>query len=120
MKKNIIGVLIITFLLTSCTHKVIAEFKITNNTEYNIDSLKIEPNINLTEKYISLEQGETSSYQADMTSIPKTDGGYQISFLINKQKETQVFGYYTNGYPLEKRTKIIIEKDTILIDQVFD
>ena len=120
MNQNIIGILIFTMILTSCSNKVVADFEIINNTEFNIDSLKIEPNICDVGKYISLKKGEKAEYKSDMTTIAKTDGAYQISFLVNGINKTQVFGYYTNGYPLERITKIKIEKDTILIDQVFE
>ncbi|WP_053971754.1 hypothetical protein [Mangrovimonas sp. ST2L15] len=120
MKQNIIGILVFTLILTSCSNKVVADFEIMNNTEFNIDSLKIEPNISDVGKYISLKEGEKAEYKSDMTTISKTDGAYQITFLVNGINKTQVFGYYTNGYPLEKITKIKIEKDTVLIDQVFD
>ena len=120
MKKNIIRILIFTLILTSCSNKVVADFEIINNTEFNIDSLKIEPNISNVGKYISLKKGEKAEYKSDMTTIAKTDGDYQISFLVNGIIKTQVFGYYTNGYPLERITKIKIEKDTILINQVFE
>ena len=119
MKKNIIIILILILTLTSCDNKVIADFEIMNNTEFNIDSLKIEPNTSDVGKYISLKKGEISEYKSDMTPIPKTDGDYQISFSVNGINKTQIFGYYTNGYPLEKITKIKIEKDTIVIDQIF-
>ena len=120
MKQNIIGILIFTMILTSCSNKVVADFEIINNTEFNIDSLKIEPNISDVGKYISLKKGKKAEYKSDMTTIAKTDGAYQISFLVNGINKTQVFGYFTNGYPLERITKIKIEKDTILIDQVFE
>lgn len=120
MKKNIIGILISILILTSCSNKVIAEFEIMNDTEFNIDSLKIEPNISNLGKYIFLKKGEKFQYKSDMTTIAKTDGSYEISFLVNGINKTQVFGYYTNGYPLERITKIKIEKDTIMIDQVFE
>ena len=119
MIKYIIGFFITVSTLISCNNKEVAEFKITNNTDYKIDSLKIEPNIIETGKYISLKKGEEVKYKSDMTTIAKTDGAYQISFLINGKNKKQVFGYYTNGYPLEKITEIKIEKDTILIKQIF-
>ena len=119
MKKNIVRILIIMLALASCKNKIIADFEIKNNTGFNLDSLKIEPNIDEINKYISLEKGEKIEYKCDMTTIPKTDGGYQISFLINGKKKTLAFGYYSNGYPSEIITKIKIEKDTLLINQVF-
>lgn len=117
---KIMGFLIMILLLTSCSHKVIADFQVTNNTEFDIDSLKIEPNINEATKYISLKKGEMVEYKSDMTTIAKVDGGYTISFIIDGENKVQNFGYYTNGNPLpfEEITKIEIKNDTILIEQI--
>lgn len=120
MKRSIIGLLILSFISTSCSNKVVADFEITNNTEFTIDSLKVEPNLSDKGKYISLKKGEKTKYKSDMTSIDKIDGAYQISFLLNGISKTEVFGYYSNGYPLERITKIEIEKDTILFDQILE
>ncbi len=120
MKKNILGVLLITLNLISCDYETIADFEIKNNTGFKIDSLKIEPNINKTQQYISLHKGDKIKYKCNMTSIPKVDGAYKISFLINGKYKSEIFGYYTNGSPLEKITKIKIERDTIIINQIFE
>ena len=56
-----------------------------------------------------------------MTNLPKVDGDYLLTFKKNQaNKEIKRFGYFTNGYPLEEITKIQIDKDTVLIDQIFD
>ncbi len=119
MQKNLIIFFGILLLFLSCDDPVTADFEIINNTGIKIDSLVIEPNINEKGKYISLMPAEKVEYKADMTTIAQIDGPYFISFNSNTEKRTQMFGYYTNGYPQEKITKIKIEKDTILINQIY-
>jgi len=119
MRIKILGLIIMILVWTSCTSKVIANFEIVNNTGHEIDSLKIEPNTSEMGKFISIKKEGKVKYKSDMTGIMKVDGAYELSFLLNKQKKTMWFGYYTNGYPLEKVTKIVMERDTILINQIF-
>ena len=115
MRKNIIGIFSLLLILTSCNDSVIMDFEIVNYSGFPIDSLKIEPNNNEEGKFISLKQGEKVAYKSDMSTIAKADGAYQISFVMDGKEQTQTFGYYTNGYPLEKRMKIEIRKDTLLV-----
>jgi hypothetical protein len=121
MKRLIIGIGFITLLFYGCDSKITALFEIENKTGFRIDSLRIVPNGYESDNFIFLNQGEKKEYLVDMSAIIKTDGDYKISF---KPKEdsviTKVFGYYTNGYPLEKITRIIILSDTILINQEFN
>jgi len=102
---------------TSCNDRVIGEFKITNHTLHRIDSLAIEPNRDLTSKYISLEPGETFIYKADMTDIPKVDGSYLLSYRLNKTNVHKGFGYFTNGYPLGTVLSIEIQSDSTIITE---
>jgi len=120
LSKILLGISVVLLIMTACTTSVIANFEVANHTAFDIDSLKIEPNISEIGKFISLKKNKKAAYKSDMTTIAKTDGAYQISFLINGKKKTQIFGYFSNGYPSEIITKIEIEKDTILINQVFE
>lgn len=95
--------------------KVIAEFTVTNSTLRRIDSLSIEPNGNLTAKFINLEPDETIEYEADMTGGAKADGSYQLNYKLNSSTFKHHFGYYSNGYPSDGVTKIIIRSDTVII-----
>ena len=117
--QNLIGILILFMTVISCDTRITADFEITNNSEVFIDSLIIEPNVSNDGKFISLNPHETREYKADMTTVAKVDGSYQITFQMNKEIKSQDFGYYTNGYPIEKLTKIEIEKDTLKFDFVF-
>jgi len=104
----------------SCNDKVKAEFTVANNTNRRIDSLSIEPNGNLTGKFIILEPNETVQYKADMTGSAKTDGSYQLSYKLNSSTFQRHFGYYSNGYPSEGVTKIDIQSDTVIITYTTD
>ncbi|HUH33170.1 MAG TPA: hypothetical protein VLZ28_04400 [Daejeonella sp.] len=94
--------------------KVIAELTVTNSTLRRIDSLSIEPNGNLTGKYIKVGPNETVEYKADMTRSAKTDGSYQLSYKLNNSTLQRRFGYYSNGYPAGGVTKIDIQSDTVI------
>tara|TARA_R110000850_G_scaffold11842_1_gene40436 strand:- start:306 stop:674 length:369 start_codon:yes stop_codon:yes gene_type:complete len=119
MKEKLTFLVGVYFSLVSCSNSVTADFEITNGTGMRIDSLKIEPMVISNGNYISLDSNEKAKYIADMTDIPKHDGSYGISYQINEENKIKDFGYYTNGYPLEKITKIEIQGETILIDQIF-
>jgi hypothetical protein len=119
MTNKLFGILIFFLALISCNNRVIADFEITNNTGIKIDSLKIEPMVIIDGKYISLNPNEKTEYEADMTGIAKIDGSYRLSYKKNGELIVKDFGYYTNGYPTEKLTRIVIEKDTIKFDVEF-
>jgi hypothetical protein len=107
--------------LSSCTSRVTVQFEIINNSGNDIDSLVIEPTIiNEKKKYISIKQSRKATYATDMTGIAKVDGAYSIFYVSNDKKKLFNFGYYTNGYPLEKKMSINIESDTILIYPEFE
>ena len=110
-----------TFIV-SCQSKIKAKFEIHNATNVYIDSIQIESFDHRTNsKIISLEPNQTKTYWFDMTNLPMTDGDYLLSFnRKNTNKETRRFGYYSNGYPTEDWTKIRIEKDTLIIEPIFD
>jgi hypothetical protein len=119
MKNRWIKIFIFCFLLTSCEEKINAVFEITNNTTHVIDSLSIFPNTNDKKTYISIDPARSLVYKSDMTSGAKVDGAYKISFLINGNRREQFFGYFSNGSPQERLTKIGIENDTIIFEPVY-
>ncbi|EDP71766.1 hypothetical protein FBALC1_04742 [Flavobacteriales bacterium ALC-1] len=119
MKKYLITTIIFLTLL-SCDNKVIADFEITNNTGFKIDSLKVEPMVILNGDYISLNKNETKLYKADMTGIVKTDGSYRLTYHQKGKTKIEDFGYYTNGYPTEKLTMIVVEVDTLKFNAEFE
>ena len=119
MKNKLFGIFILFLALNSCDNKVIADFEVTNNTELKIDSLKIEPMVIIDGKYVTINPNEKKEYKADMTGIAKIDGSYRLTYKANGKSFVKDFGYYTNGYPTEKLTRIVIEKDTVKFDMEF-
>ena len=112
-------------LLGSCQRNIRdikAKFEISNMTDQSIDSINIKPfDHESNSNFIHLEPGESQVYWLEMTELPKVDGDYLLTFKRNQNnKQIKRFGYFTNGYPLEEITKIQIEKDTVIIDQIFD
>ncbi len=109
-------------LLSSCSSEIKAKFEIENKTNFVIDSINIKSfDHERKSQFITLEPDQIETYWLDMTDLPKVDGDYLLTFKRNEtSKELKRFGYFTNGYPLEKVTKIQIEKDTVIIDQIFD
>ena len=103
----------------ACKNKTFAKFEITNATDETIDSIKILPD-NVQNHYIQLAPNTKAEYIIDMTSSAKTDGNYGLFFKFKNKKLIKHFGYYTNGYPLESLTKLIIYKDSIDIKQEFN
>ena len=116
--KYIIAISII--ILTSCNKQVTTAFEITNNSGIKIDSLKIEPMVVSTGKFISLKPNEKADYKVDMTGIAKVDGSYRLSYKQNGETIIRNFGYYSNGYPSDNLTRIEIEKDTLKFDTEFE
>ena len=112
MKKVITAFAFLQFL-TSCGNEGMANFEITNSTAIKIDSLKIEPNLISKGKIISVKPNEKTKYKVDMTEIAKVDGSYTLSYWQDGKNFIKNFGYYTNGYPMENKTTIKIEIDTV-------
>ena len=120
MTNRILSIFILFLALTSCDNRMVADFEIINNTGSKIDSLKIEPMVLNNGNYITLRSHDRMNYQADMSGIAKTDGSYRLTYMQDGKLLVKNFGYYTNGYPIEKLTRIAIEKDTLMFDFEFD
>jgi hypothetical protein len=119
-----IFLLVIPFLIFfSCNNEIIAKFEITNKTYTIIDSLNISSfDYQINKNYINLKPGETKEYFLDLTDLPKVDGDYFLRFIYldSNKKESERFGYYTNGYPLEKLIQIKISRDTIAYNSIIE
>lgn len=114
MKIKIIPILTLGILALSCNNKI--TFIVENNTGFPIDSLRITPDSE--EKFTALKNGEKLTYVANMNGIPKSDGAYTMSYRNKEsgEKYRRIFGYYTNGTPLEEQMHIRIEKDSLNFD----
>lgn len=122
MVKHIINISFLISILTlvSCDNRIIANFEISNETKFKIDSLKIEPTVSLNERFIAINPDATVKYEVDMTEILKTDGSYRLTYIQNGKTLIKNFGYYTNGYPIEDLIKIKVLNDTILFNSKFN
>lgn len=102
--------------LLSCNSKsdIKAKFIVINNSGADIDSLIILPN---DSNYSKIIKGDSIVYYSNMTNMAKVDGSYALMFIPKSEAriKTYHFGYFTNGYPLEDYTRIIVLPDTIQI-----
>lgn len=116
MKSKALILLIISCML-SCSNNE-GKFLITNESDFDIDSLSILPDSNKLN--IKIKQGESLKHYINMSEA-KTDGNYFISFKNIETSKTisRGFGYYTNGYQTEDIINIKILNDTILINSEF-
>ena len=109
-----ISMTFLTLHMYSCSSKVEAHFEILNSTNQQIKNLTISPDENKN-NFITIEPNSKVTFKTDMTSIPKVDGSYQLSFQSGDTPKYLNFGYYSNGYPAESITRIKIHSDTIII-----
>jgi hypothetical protein len=87
-------------------------------TNETVDSLYILPDYS-ENNFIQIEAYEKTSYNINMTYLPKVDGNYRLLFKSKSKNIDMHFGYYTNGYPGEKLTRIFIHPDTVIIKQEY-
>lgn len=102
-------ILFIIFTLTllgSCRSEIKAKFEIENKTYYAIDSINIKSfDHERKSPFIRLGPDQIETYWLDMNELQWVDGDYLLTFKQkNTIKEIQRYGYFTNGYPLEKVT----------------
>ncbi|NRD24591.1 hypothetical protein HNV10_15155 [Winogradskyella litoriviva] len=110
---------VVTVTLCFSCHFNKGKFVITNKSDFNIDSLTINPDSR--KQIIKLDKGEHIEHSIVMNEA-KTDGSYFITFK-NSDNNTIVsksFGYYTNGYQIEDEINITVLNDTILIESTFN
>lgn len=118
---KILIIILSLIALNSCQSDIKAKFEITNKTESTIDSINIKSfDHELNPDFLNLEPGETKIYWFDMKDIPQVDGDYLLTYKYKANISNKRFGYFTNGFPLEKVTKIEIQQDTVIIDQIYD
>jgi len=115
MKKILFGVLILT--LNSCN--LIGKgngikFTIENKSDLPIENVRFTTSENLAElKFDKIEPHENVSDFLTMKDN-KSDGSYVLEFTrVNGKKESQGYGYYTNGGALDKWIEFEIKNDTI-------
>jgi hypothetical protein len=113
--KKVLLVFIIGFVLVWLVFfsKRYAYFEITNGTNKNIVALSIQPDIDTNK--IDIVPNKTVKFKTNMSGKGNTDGSYVLRFKLNDSIRVLNFGYYSNGTPAERITKIDIRMDTIII-----
>ncbi|MDH2207547.1 MULTISPECIES: hypothetical protein [Empedobacter] len=114
MKQNL-KLIILLFLITSCTYKKGIKIKIINDSSFKIENVKFSAENSFI--YVKkLEKGKNFNNVLDMNNISHGDGSYQLTYKINNLTKSINTGYFTNGKPLDKNMQIIIKNDTVFVD----
>ena len=103
-------------LFASCSNsEKDGRFKISNDSDFDIDSLSITPDSE--RQFFGLKSGEKLEFNTKMDKVT-SDGSYLFSFKNLKTNKTvaKSFGYYTKGIQLEDEINIIISNEDISID----
>ncbi len=109
----------LVFFLISCNEKTGVEFYVTNKRDTVLHKVNLSPGKSPA-TIANLKPGETKKVFMDFSGAAKVDGCYAISIDNAAIKNNfLVFGYYTNGIPLEKEIRINIHSDTFQITSVF-
>lgn len=98
-------------------HKL--SFRVTNKAQENIDFLAVST-MNGQGKTAGYSIPKAATVNAGFGQVDKTDGSYQIHYKFSNSADTLVenFGYYTNGYPLEKTLILNVYTDSISVDRI--
>ncbi|WP_242130822.1 hypothetical protein [Aestuariivivens marinum] len=106
------------FVIMSCQYGV--NFNIENKTPNNIDSLIISNGFNSI-KLLDIElNAEKQGFLDFNKENPNLDGSFYIEIFSKESIRKKGFGYYSNGGPSNSCFNIKIEKDTIIIKEIFD
>lgn len=94
-----------------------ARFVVVNETTARLDSITIEPDGKPGHR--SLDPGDSMLYVSEMDNHPLVDGSYRLSYTSGGDRKGLVFGYFSNGMPSERGTRILLRPDTVLIRHVY-
>lgn len=95
-----------------------------NNSQYELSEIKLFVDVTLTgEGVLLMDSVDIANLQPDgqvnqpvlFNELPKVDGGYYLRFNQNNQLVGKRFGYFTNGYILDKGYKITITDDEVTV-----
>ena len=108
----------------SCTqlspdHKL--SLQVTNRAQDTIDFLIVSTaNEQSKTANHSVPKEATVNTMLKFDQVDKTDGSYQIRYKFSNSADTLVekFGYYTNGYPLEKILILNVYTDSISVEGI--
>ena len=111
--------LILIFLcgLISCHNNTSMKFEVTNKSMDLIKNVQISCTGSKDIETSEFDKQNKIKYRLDMSNIPKTDGSYKVVFNRDGEMESKVFGYYTNGYPINNKYEILILENNIEIKE---
>ncbi|PWJ55269.1 hypothetical protein CLV98_11438 [Dyadobacter jejuensis] len=118
------GIIVLLAMLGGCQildapREVVIE--INNHSPQDIDFLRLSNHQKegITQAY-SLLTGATILVPFGFESMPNTDGSYMLQYRLASSIDTLThqFGYYTNGYPVEKKIILKIYADSIRVDHL--
>jgi hypothetical protein len=90
---------------------------VVNETNAEVDSLLIEPDER--PGHWTLDPGDSMVYVSEMGNQPRVDGSYRLTYRVGKEVKGLVFGYFSNGIPSERGTRVVLRSDTVLIRHSF-
>ena len=93
--------------------------QVTNKGQENIDFLTVSTtNGQGRAASSSIPKEATVNVDLEFGKVDKTDGSYQLRYKFSNSADTLVeeFGYYTNGYPLEKTLILNVYTDSISVN----
>lgn len=106
------------FLFTSCLFhsSQTISFLVGNESTQSLFSVSIYPchDAQLLKSVSRLDAGDTVLLKLDMRHATKSDGDYVLHFTAEQIEHISHFGYFTNGFPLERMLDIRIEADYTL------
>jgi hypothetical protein len=116
--KNIVIIIVFSFLLSSlisCEKKYGLDFTVHNGSGLAVDSVVIATSGKDARVVIGhIEPDSSGTSFLDMTNVPPVDGNYYVSIIKGKNTFEDHIGYYTNGFPTDKKIEIWLSpKDSV-------
>lgn len=87
-----------------------------NNTKVPIDFLTLSTQQDQGKTVpCTLQVGDSTELELSFKDVDRTDGGYKMKYKFSQSSDTlsNEFGYYTNGYPVEKMIILGVYADSI-------
>jgi len=100
--------LIFSIFVISCNISPTMNFELINHSSNSISNIIISATGSEHTDTLEFVTDGALKYKLDMSGIPKTDGSYKIEFERDGKPEDKMFGYYTNGYPINEKYIIVI------------
>ena len=111
--------IIVFFFFLSCNSHTGVDIFIINNRDSTVKSIVIDPGGSKLQVN-NLEAGKSYKAYLSFKGVAKIDGSYLVQ-IDGKSDSINLFsfGYYTNGYPLEKEIHLTLHKDSTGINYVY-